>query len=151
MGFEPTHPKGPDLQSGAALQLDRPPKYISSSRRSLFKPAYLTHLVSGLRPAGYANSLRDNINCALPYICLTSVLATYRFNFLPGRKLNRLDTSRRILKTGPVQAPGPWKLDTSREDFRCSFEQQTPCGVVRDLGLKPRSLFRRRILSNQKK
>ena len=28
VGFEPTHPKGPDLQSGAALQLDRPPKYI---------------------------------------------------------------------------------------------------------------------------
>ena len=29
VGFEPTHPKGPDLQSGAALQLDRPPKYIA--------------------------------------------------------------------------------------------------------------------------
>ena len=38
--------------------------------------------------------------------------------------LYRSDTSRRILKTGPVQAPGPWKLDTSREDFRCSFVQQ---------------------------
>ena len=25
VGFEPTHPLGPDLQSGAALQLDRPP------------------------------------------------------------------------------------------------------------------------------
>ena len=42
----------------------------------------------------------------------------------PGWNLGRLDTSRRILKTGPVQAPGPWKLDTSREDFRYSFEQQ---------------------------
>ena len=40
----------------------------------------------------------------------------------PGWDLGRLDTSRRILKTGPVQAPGPCKLDTSREDFRYSFE-----------------------------
>ena len=31
VGFEPTHPKGPDLQSGAALQLDRPPKYMPCS------------------------------------------------------------------------------------------------------------------------
>ena len=49
VGFEPTHPKGPDLQSGAALQLDRPPKYI-----------------------------------ALPCICLTSTLATYRPTLGPG-------------------------------------------------------------------
>ena len=49
VGFEPTHPKGPDLQSGAALQLDRPPKYI-----------------------------------ALPCICLTSTLATYRPTLVPG-------------------------------------------------------------------
>ena len=124
MGFEPTHPKGPDLQSGAALQLDRPPKYISSLLRSLFKPAYLTHLVSGLRPAGYANSLRDNINYAL-----SKYMSNLSFDYLPvcarpGWNPDRLDTSRRILKTGPVQAPGPWKLDTSREDFRYSFEQQ---------------------------
>ena len=54
--------------------------------------------------------------------------------------LYRSDTSRRIVKTGPVQAPGPWKLDTSREDFRYSFEQQSPCGVVSRLGLEPRNL-----------
>ena len=50
------------------------------------------------------------------------------FDYLPvhptsGHEIYRLDTSRRILKTGPVRAPGPWKLDTSREDFRYSFEQ----------------------------
>ena len=58
----------------------------------------------------------------------------------PGWNPDRLDTSRRILKRGPVQAPGPWKLDTSREDFRYSFEQQSPCGVVSRLGLEPRNL-----------
>ena len=58
----------------------------------------------------------------------------------PGWNPDHLDTSRRILKTGPVQAPGPWKLDTSREDFRYSFEQQTPYGVVSRLGLEPRNL-----------
>ena len=105
VGFEPTHPKGPDLQSGAALQLDRPPKYISSLLRSLFKPAYLTHLVSGLRPAGYANSLRDNINYAL-----SKYMSNLSFDYLPvcarpGWNPDRLDTSRRIVKTGPVQAP----------------------------------------------
>ena len=42
----------------------------------------------------------------------------------PGWNLGRLDTSRRILKTSPVQAPGLWKLNTSREDFRYSFELQ---------------------------
>ena len=30
VGFEPTHPKGPDLQSGAALQLDRPPEIYNA-------------------------------------------------------------------------------------------------------------------------
>ena len=39
----------------------------------------------------------------------------------PGWNPDRLDTSRRILKTGPVQAPGPWRLNTSREDFRYSL------------------------------
>ena len=106
VGFEPTHPKGPDLQSGAALQLDRPPKYINALSK------YMSNLSFDYLPV-----------CARP-----------------GWNPDRLDTSRRILKTGPVQAPGPWKLDTSREDFRYSFEQQTPCGVVSRLGLEPRNL-----------
>lgn len=31
VGFEPTHPKGTDLQSAATLQLRRPPKYNALS------------------------------------------------------------------------------------------------------------------------
>ena len=69
-GLEPAMPKAPDLQSGGVTNFPTDP-YISS-KRSLFKPAYLTHLVSGLRPAGCANSLRDSINYALFCICLTS-------------------------------------------------------------------------------
>ena len=44
------------------------------------------------------------------------------------------------LKTGPVQARGPWKLDELCEDFHDSFGL-----LVRGLGLEPRSLLRRRI------
>ena len=71
VGFEPTHPKGPDLQSGAALQLDRPPKYINALSK------YMSNLSFDYLPV-----------CARP-----------------GWNPDRLDTSRRIVKTGPVQAP----------------------------------------------
>ena len=53
---------------------------------------------------------------------------------------SRLDISMLTLKTGPVQARGPWKLDELCEDFHDSFGL-----LVRGLGLEPRSLLRRRI------
>ena len=46
------------------------------------------------------------------------------------------------LKTGPVQARGPWKLDELCEDFHDSFGL-----LVSRLGLEPRCQLRRRILS----
>ena len=51
VGFEPTHPKGPDLQSGAALQLDRPPKYIMPCQ-SICLTSALTTYRSALVPGG---------------------------------------------------------------------------------------------------
>ena len=58
------------------------------------------------------------------------------------------------MKTGPVQAPGSWRLNTSREDFRYSLVQQKSYlyavaanptttitwAVVSRLGLEPRNL-----------
>jgi hypothetical protein len=42
----------------------------------------------------------------------------------PGQTQKHLNMSRRIAKSGPVRAPGPWRLNTSREDFRYSLVQQ---------------------------
>ena len=66
-GLEPAVRNAPDLQSGGVTNFPTDPYIISSKGRSLFKPAHLTHLVSGLRPAGYANSLRD-IKCLVLYM-----------------------------------------------------------------------------------
>ena len=89
VGFEPTHPKGPDLQSGAALQLDRPPKYIM--------PCLVYVWPQLEQPTGIDRTRDEPIS----------------LRHFPTHRENRSGAGT-----------GPWRLNTSREDFRCSLVQQ---------------------------